>query len=344
MYYKGERNHVNQNLNEKWLGMDKNKEFAEVVQTIIDGGGAKGKFYADAPIPLLPSEQTLQSFKINSNTYKVGDVQTPAQSIFVNGAIISDLSGWANLSNVLTRDYNNFYEANDQSIGNNVVGTEFVMRETSSGRYWRIKFSSWTQGGNGGGFSYERTEIDPNTGQDLGATVTFTKDDNVPNTDVIIPGVLEITRGNQQGIYNSALEPNYDNNTNVSPLNTEWNSNFTVSINSYTIKCYWSYNNYGKDNFIEEYSTQDLVFNFIFSLGFSFNQDPGLGILNKIETPTTLRKVDGTSFIDSIIPNVERDIYLTVTCEGSSGSEIKVNYITQFKNVIDIFLFTNLIQ
>lgn len=344
MYYKGERNHVNQNLNEKWLGMDKNKEFAEVVQTIIDGGGAKGKFYADAPIPLLPSEQTLQSFKINSNTYKVGDVQTPAQSIFVNGAIISDLSGWANLSNVLTRNYDNFYQANDQSIGNNVVGTEFVMRETSSGRYWRIKFSSWTQGGNGGGFSYERTEIDPNTGQDLGATVTFTKVDNVPNTDVIIPGVLEITRDNQQGIYNSALEPNYDNNTYVSPLNTEWNSNFTVSINPYTIKCYWSYNNYGKDNFIGEYTTTDLVFNFIFSSAFDLNQGIGLGFLNKIETPTTLRKVDGTSFIDSIIPNVERDIYLTVTCEGSSGSEIKVNYITQFKNILDIFLFTELIR
>jgi len=69
-----------------------------------------------------------------------------------------------------------------------------------------------------------------------------------------------------------------------------------------------------------------------------------LGLLNKIETPTTLRKVDGTSFIDFIIPNVERDIYLTVTCEGSSGSEIKVNYITQLKNITDIFLLLELIR
>jgi hypothetical protein len=45
--------------------------------------------------------------------------------------------------------------------------------------------------------------------------------------DVIVPGSLEIKRGNNGAIYNSADESNW--NTNQSPVGTEWNSIYTQS-------------------------------------------------------------------------------------------------------------------
>jgi len=38
---------------------------------------------------------------------------------------------------------------------------ELIMRETSTGRVWEIQFLQWTQGGEGGGFSYRRRELAP---------------------------------------------------------------------------------------------------------------------------------------------------------------------------------------
>lgn len=59
-----------------------------------------------------------------------------------------------------------------------------------------------------------------------GPEVTFDKSNYGNEVDVIIPGVLEITRGDQNGIYNIALENYY--NRSASPANTLWNrcSNF----------------------------------------------------------------------------------------------------------------------
>jgi len=309
-------------------------------------------FYTDEPILLSGTEQVLQSFRINASTYKQGDSFTFGPSVYLSGNTKNDLSGWSNLSNVLGRSYSNFYTANAGEIGNNVVGTEFVMSETTSGKYWRIKFSSWSQQREGGGFSYQRTEIDPNTGEDLGATVTFTKEDNVPNTDVIIPGVLEITRGNQQGIYNSVLEESYDNNTYVSPLNTVWNSAYTSLGEPVVVKCYWSYNKNGKDNLVQETIVGGPSFASIFSpsIGPDFfgNDRPSLELFTKIETPTILRSLTSEGFSDVSIPNVERDIYFTITCNKLSNliSErtveifININFISLIKKTSDIFFFT----
>jgi hypothetical protein len=58
----------------------------------------------------------------------------------------------------------------------------------------------------------------------LGPEVYFEKFDYVPKVDVIIPGGLEITRGNNQGLYNAAQEGSY---TEPSPLGTLWNSIYT---------------------------------------------------------------------------------------------------------------------
>lgn len=65
---------------------------------------------------------------------------------------------------------------------------------------------------------------------ELGPTVSFTKTDYGSEVDVIIPGVLEITRDDQQGIYNSALESSF---AFPSPANTEWASANTDGNFSY---------------------------------------------------------------------------------------------------------------
>jgi hypothetical protein len=71
----------------------------------------------------------------------------------------------------------------------------------------------------------QKFTVNPNT---LGPKVSFRRVNNAPNVrDIIIPGVLEIARGNGQGIYNAAQEEGYDTN---SPAGTEWNSNFTDPI------------------------------------------------------------------------------------------------------------------
>jgi hypothetical protein len=64
----------------------------------------------------------------------------------------------------------------------------------------------------------------------VGPKVSFVKPNDANYEfvkDVIIPGELEITRGNIRGIYNIALESSYDNDDYDSPLNTYWFSQYT---------------------------------------------------------------------------------------------------------------------
>jgi hypothetical protein len=67
--------------------------------------------------------------------------------------------GYNDLSNLTTRKYSNFYNALNGSIGDNILNTELVMRDNSTGYYWKFQFTKWTQGGNGGGFAYTRELI-----------------------------------------------------------------------------------------------------------------------------------------------------------------------------------------
>lgn len=69
--------------------------------------------------------------------------------------------GWLNLDTVDDRTFGTFYDALDGAIGNNIVGCELVMYDQTVDEYWAIKFTQWTQGGNGGGFEYTRRLIDP---------------------------------------------------------------------------------------------------------------------------------------------------------------------------------------
>jgi hypothetical protein len=72
-----------------------------------------------------------------------------------------NIDGWDDLTDVADRTYNTLYVAfGSGGLGNKIVGTECVMYVPSIEKYYAIKFLSWTQNNNGGGFSYTRKEID----------------------------------------------------------------------------------------------------------------------------------------------------------------------------------------
>jgi len=123
--------------------------------------------------------------------------------------------GWSNLGNLSSRAYDTWYNAGGGAYN---VGEELVMHDTINDKYYLIKFTQWTPGGNGGGFAYERYEILQ--------SISFTRPSNSPTTtDTIASGSLVIKRDNTtNGIYNSILETQWDDNANMSPLGTKWNS------------------------------------------------------------------------------------------------------------------------
>ena len=69
-------------------------------------------------------------------------------------------NGWTNLANVNGRTFTTFYSAIDDDLSSeSIVGRELVMYDEITDEYWAIKFTSWTNGDNGGGFEYERRLI-----------------------------------------------------------------------------------------------------------------------------------------------------------------------------------------
>lgn len=72
-----------------------------------------------------------------------------------------NIDGWNDLTDLTDRTYDNLYAAfGNGGLGNKIVGTECVMFVPSQNKYYAIKFLSWTQNNQGGGFSYNRYEID----------------------------------------------------------------------------------------------------------------------------------------------------------------------------------------
>jgi hypothetical protein len=82
------------------------------------------------------------------------------------GGTLWNIDGWADLTDVESRTYTNFYAAfGNGGLGNKVIGAECVMYLPDNGKYYAVKFSQWTQGQNGGGpggggFAYTRRELD----------------------------------------------------------------------------------------------------------------------------------------------------------------------------------------
>jgi titin len=68
--------------------------------------------------------------------------------------------GWNNFCGLGTRtDWTTFVNVLQYRIGNNVLGADLVMKHVPTNRYWKIDFSSWQQGAQGGGFAYTRQEF-----------------------------------------------------------------------------------------------------------------------------------------------------------------------------------------
>jgi hypothetical protein len=137
---------------------------------------------------------------------------------------------------------------------------------TSYDEYYTVKFTQWTQGyqeySNGGGFSYERTKVYPS----IGSTVYFTKSNYTSQVDVIIPGRLEIKRGNNGGIFNVVLESNW--NSSTSPAETEWNSIYTQPYNGNGFEFNTIVNEF-KGNYVRSYFQNNSIASFVGSNQFS---------------------------------------------------------------------------
>jgi len=164
----------------------------------------------------------------NFNTNKVG-------TYFVDNIPSNEnLFGWNDLSTVSARTYDTLRISLNNSVGSYILGKELVMRVISTQQYFRIKFTQWTQGGNGGGngggFRYERQELDSN-GNTTGSTVVFTKTNYGSEVDVLVPNVVELTRDSQGGLYNTITDTPPFNNQWPGPGDTEWNSIYTQSNN-----------------------------------------------------------------------------------------------------------------
>jgi hypothetical protein len=80
------------------------------------------------------------------------DDDTPTGSVWNN-------DGWDDLSDVETRTYVPLADIWGGNF-NSIPGAKMVMRDETTGKYWAIQFLTWTQGQNGGGFSYARYELD----------------------------------------------------------------------------------------------------------------------------------------------------------------------------------------
>lgn len=71
----------------------------------------------------------------------------------------------------------------------------------------------------------------------VGPLTTFVKTNYGSEVDYIDDG-LAITRGIQAGIYNAAVEEEYNRDTDLSPLNTEWNADGWEDLSDITERTY----------------------------------------------------------------------------------------------------------
>lgn len=106
----------------------------------------------------------LQGALYNSVTetyYNDSDYSSPVNTQW-NSIYTDDregFSGFNDTSNVTSRKYQNFYSALNGAVGDNILDTQLVMCDQTTGYYWKFQFNSWTSGGKGGGFSYTRELI-----------------------------------------------------------------------------------------------------------------------------------------------------------------------------------------
>ena len=204
-----------------------------------------------------------EDFELNSITRGFKDNQIGNQ--FENNSFgDTQYFTWNDTSyeNLTTRVYSTLIDALNQDVDNHILNRELIFRDTVNDEYHKVKFTQWTIGNNGGGFSYERTKLFGASGNagatGVGQTIYFTKTNYGSEIDVIVPGSLEITRGNNGAIYNSTEEGSWNGNN---PLGTEWNSVYTQSNNGQNFEDN-SIGNEFKGNYIKNYFQNNTIGNY----------------------------------------------------------------------------------
>jgi len=192
-----------------------------------------------------------------------------------------------------------------------------VTELTVYNEYHKVKFTQWTQGGNGGGFSYERTKVYPTSEP----TFYFTKLNYQDIIDIVVPSRLEITRNNNGAIYNDVIENGW--NQNVSPEGTQWNSIYTQQYNGSNFK-YNTIVNEFKGNYIRG----DFQLNSIESY-VGTNQFSGDTYQNKIGSYTFGNDFLGYMFNNSWMGSFDNNTFgynLNANTFGSSISNNTIGY------------------
>jgi hypothetical protein len=237
------------------------------------------------------------------------------------------LFGWNNLSTVSTRNYELFYDAIDTDFNDKVLGKEFVMKIISTSQYFKIKFTQWTSG-NGGGFQYERQEIDF-SGSPIGNSITFNKTNGGSEVDIIVEGVVEITRGDSDGIYNIATEGSW--NSGVSPQDTEWNSIYTQTNNGNNFRNNVIGNNF-EDNIIGDNFEDNQI-------GFDFQNNEIINDFNKNEIASGFNNnsISGETSTNRIGEQFENNTIYGDFYDNQIFNEFKGNitYESFYKNRLD---------
>lgn len=247
----------------------------------------------------------------------------------------TDYFNWDNTSieNLTGRTYDTFYDSlygdGGENLGNVILGKELIMHDTVNDEYHKVKFTQWTQNGNGSGFSYERTKIYPS----VEPTVYFTKRNYGSEVDIISAGILEIKRGNGGAIYNQAEEGGW--NSDVSPYGTEWNSIYTENNNG-------SYfenniiNNEFKGNFIHNYFASNEVKSYITANHFSgetFDNKMGSYTLNNDFLGNTNNNSWSTWFNNNTIGDgFKSNTFTNHTYDNIIGANFASNEIKSYFN------------
>jgi hypothetical protein len=151
--------------------------------------------------------------------------------------------GWGDLTNLNERIYYSFYYALGGNLGNNVLGADLVMKDVSNDKYYKFDFTVWGNQNNGAPVTYTRTEIDPIDGTEIGSPVTFEKAGYESPIEVNDPidTNLTIARGNNQAIFNIALENSWITNGYISPSGTEWNSDGWNTLRNTKSRNYYTF-------------------------------------------------------------------------------------------------------
>lgn len=210
---------------------------------------------------------------------------------------INKLYGFDDLSNLEDRIYLNLRPSLDNRIGDNIIGTEIIMSDVQNNQYYKFIFTNW--GSNNGQFAYTRELIVGGTGS--GDIVSFDRSLD-GSTDVIVPGVIELTRGNSGPLYNSVTEQS--SNSDISPAGTLWNSEYSFKYNN----IFKSFNGLGNN-------IDTLV---IDNNNYDTDDEGGLYVISDYDN-------DNTYYLDSNLNWVELGKYYDVSASSNYTTNTGVN-------------------